>query len=354
MPEAPPLGTGRGSGKQKERRRRQNYYYYCDAPAEIYKLPTSADGSCKSSEGFPTPVTSPLLPPKPPRTERRQYSWRNSSKREVCIYIRILKPLEIRKKKEELTFKNQESTNCQKAESRHPGSATDDGIKCDDIIASSNSDVTIRDTLWNVEVNRLIARKRYVPRKRSLTYSVGSFERSLKACSRIVTFIALFLAIVTNVLGGLINIKRYERKSTVGNSSSLPLSGPLSAISKRELLFFHLRKLSTIILVIYEELWPCMIIETNWKDNKRFKRRKEILHNSRNTNNFRPVIASPWLCNLRSRNVAKATFYLRSGNIAKATFLAGKCLSAYLCLFADFWASSIQYMIWIHIREILN
>ena len=244
------------------------------------------------------------------------------------MYIRILKPLEIRKEKEELTFKSQESTNCQKAKARHPGSATYDGIKCDVIVASSNSD----DTLWDVEVNRLIARKRYVPRKRSLTYSVGSFERSLRACSRIVTFIALFLAIVTNVLGGLINIKRYERKSTVGNSSSLPLSGPLSAISNRELSFFHLRKLSTIILVIYEELWPCVIIETNWKDNKRLKRCKEILHNSRNTNIFRPVITPSWLRNLRS------------GNVAEATFLAEKCINTYLFLFADFWASSVYYL----------
>ena len=191
----------------------------CDAPAEIYKLPPSADGSCKSSEGFPTLVTSPLLPPKPPRTERKQYSWRNSSKREVCMYLRILKPLEFRKEKKELTFKSQESTNCQKEEFRHPGSVTNVGMKYDDIVASSNSDVTI---LRNVEVNRLIAKKRFVPRKRSLTYSVGSFKRSLRACSRIVTFIALFLAIVTNVLGGLINIKRYEKKSTVGTSASLP------------------------------------------------------------------------------------------------------------------------------------
>ena len=143
----------------------------CNAPEEIYKFPTLANVSCKSSEGFPTPVTSPLRPPKPPRTERRQYSWRNSSKREVCMYIRILKPLEIRKKKEELTFKSQETTNCQKAESGHPGSATYDGIKCDITVASSDSDVT---TLRNVEVNRLIARKRYIPRKRSLMHSVGS------------------------------------------------------------------------------------------------------------------------------------------------------------------------------------
>ena len=92
----------------------------------------------------------------------------------------------------------------------------------DSIVASSNGDDTIRDTPWNADVNRLIARKRFVPRKQSLTYSVGKFKKSLMACSRIVTFIALFLAIVTDVIGGLININRYKRKSTVGTSASLP------------------------------------------------------------------------------------------------------------------------------------
>ena len=256
------------------------------------------------------------------------------------MYIRILKPLEIRKEKEELTFKSQESTNCQKAESRHPGSATDDGIKCDDIIASSNSDVTIRDTLWNAGVNRLIARKLFVPRKRSLTYSVGSFKRSLRACIRIITIVMLFVAITTSMLGGLINNRRCERKSTVGTSASLPRfesSRSYSCYSSLSIL----RKFLANILGSDKELWPCVIIDTNWKDNKRLKRRKEILQKSRNTRIFRPVTALAWLRNLRFGNVAKETFCLRSGNVAKETFLAGKCLSAYLCLFADFWASHL-------------
>ena len=226
------------------------------------------------------------------------------------------KTLRIRKEKEELTFKSQESTNCQKAKSRHPGSATYDGIKCDVIVASSNSDVT---TLRNVEVNRLIARKRYIPRKRSLTYSVGSFKRSLRACSRIVTFIALFLAIVTNVLGGLINIKRYERKSTVGTSASLPRSE-----SSRDYSCYYslsiLRKFLANILGSDKELWPCVIMDTIWEDNKRLKRRKEVLQKSGNTKILRPVTALSWLRNLRFGNVAKETFCLRSGNVAKETF----------------------------------
>ena len=78
----------------------------CDAPNEADRLPRSADGSCKASEGFPTPVTSPLRPPKPPRTEVRQYSWRNLARKEVCLYLRTIKPLEIRKDEEESKFKS--------------------------------------------------------------------------------------------------------------------------------------------------------------------------------------------------------------------------------------------------------
>ena len=240
----------------------------CNASAEIYKWPTSADGSCKSSDGFPTLVTPPLRPPKLARTGRKQYSWRNSSKREVCMHLRILKPFEFRKEKKESTFKSLESTNCREAESTFPGPPDDDGMKGDGMVTSSNSDVT---TLRNVEVNRLIARKHFVPRKRSFTYSVGSFKRSLRACSRVVTFIALYLAIVTNVLGGLINIKRYERKSTVGTSASLPRSESSRDYSCDYSLSIF-RKFLVNILGSVKELWPCVIMDTIWKDNKQLKR----------------------------------------------------------------------------------
>ena len=90
------------------------------------------------------------------------------------------------------------------------------------------------------------------------------------------------------------------------------------------------------MLGIDQELWPYVIIEANWKDNKWFKRRREVLHNTRireenswYENIFRPVTTPPWLRNLRSVNVDKGPF------------LAEKCLRTYLCLFADFWASSI-------------
>ena len=64
----------------------------CYAPKEIYKSNKLANVFYNSSEGLSTPVTSSLMPSKPARTGRRLYSWRNSGKREVCMYVRILDP----------------------------------------------------------------------------------------------------------------------------------------------------------------------------------------------------------------------------------------------------------------------
>ena len=307
----------------------------CNSPKSADQFPNSSDGCSKSSEGLATPVTSPPRPPKPPRTKIRQYACRNSINKEVCMHLLIIKPLEIRKEEEELKHSKAEK-NEREAESRHPDSTNYDVMDSGVIIASPNGDVTIRDI---VDVNRPIARKRYVPKKQSLMHSVGSFERSLRACSHTVTFIVLLLAIIINVLRGLINIRLYERKSTVGNPSSLPMSGPLSASSCRELLFLYLRELSTTILVVNNELWPCLMIETNWNANRRLKRRREVLHNTK----------------IRDEGGYGHTGYSHSSldchgyvmpfcKRSPEHFLAGKRLIIYIFLFADFWASSMVYL----------
>ena len=129
-----------------------------------------------------------------------------------------------------------------------PGTPDGDGM-----VTSSNSDVTLREAVWNADINKLVARKHFVPRKQLFPYSVKSFKESFKACSKVVTFITIYLAIVTNVLGGLINIKRYERKSTVGNSASLPRSKN----SKEDDCYYSLsglRKLLVNILGFNKEL----------------------------------------------------------------------------------------------------
>ena len=291
----------------------------CDAPNEADRFPRSADGSFEASEGFPTPVTSPLRPPKPPRTEVRQYSWRNSTRKEVCMYIRMLKPLEIRKEKEELKFKSQGTTNCP-----NHSDVMDSGI----IVASPNSDIILR----NVEVSRPIARKSYVPRKQSLMHSEGSFKSSLRVCSRTFTFIALLLAIVISVSGGLFNIRLSERKSTVGTSASLSLFESFVAISCHDSLFLSiLRKSSGNILGINEGLCPCMMAETSWNNNKELIRRMEILHNTIIRDKGGYVYPG---CHGYGKAIMQSFARI---------FLAGKCLSTYLFLFADFWVSSVYY-----------
>ena len=146
------------------------------------------------------------------------------------------------------------------------------------VITPVNGDVTIRDI---VDVNRPIARKRYVPRKQSLVHSEGSFKSSLRVCSQTFTFIALLLAIVINVSGGLCNIRLSERKSTVGTSASLSLFEASVAIGYRDSLFRSiLRESSANILGINEGLCPCMMAETIWNNNKQLIRHMEVLHNT--------------------------------------------------------------------------
>ena len=69
----------------------------CDVPNMGKKLPRSADVSSRASKGFPTPLTSSLMHPKLLRTEVREDTWR---KKEICMSIRLSKPSEDKKKKE--------------------------------------------------------------------------------------------------------------------------------------------------------------------------------------------------------------------------------------------------------------
>ena len=162
----------------------------------------------------------------------------------------------------------------QEVESKLSGSTIYDIIND----ATPDGDVTLREP----DVNRLIAIKCHVPRKSSLMHSVGDFGRSLRACSRTITFVALLLAILINVTEGLVNIRPSEGKSTVGNSPSLPLSGQIYFLRCPTSLFLYiLRDLAAFILGINERFCHYMTIEALGDNNKQLKRRREVLHNTR-------------------------------------------------------------------------
>ena len=68
------------------------------------------------------------------------------------------------------------------------------------------------------DVNKPVARKRYAPK--------GFLKSSLSVYSQTFTKIALMLAVVISILGGVLTVKLPERKSTIGTSSSLLHSEP--------------------------------------------------------------------------------------------------------------------------------
>ena len=273
----------------------------------------------------------------------------------------------------------------QKAKVKLSGSADYDVI----------NDATPDGGFTNPDVNRLVAETSKVQKHFAQT-GIRPIGVLLKVCNMTFTKFTLLLVIVISVFGCLFNIKLSERKSTVGNSSSLRLS-ELLADNFREIAFRSAFCSLVNILGINKELCSCMMTEMGWNHNKRLKRRREMLHNTKireeggywrsgyshsyfyprllravitatsdfwpksdsrvlklifckkkqqitrdgiifkimivnDVNIFRSVTAPPWLRNLRSVNVCKGTF------------LAGKCLGTYLCLFTDFWASSVYYL----------
>ena len=300
---------------------------YCNAPEEIHKSPTLANVSWKSSVGSPTPVTSPLMPPKPARTGRKRYSWRNYSKKEVCMHICIFNPLESRKEKKELTFKSQESMNCQH--------------RTDDTIASSINDVTIRGTVWRTDVDGIIAGKRLVTREPYSSFTPESLKTAVNTCNRCVSYVLLLLATITNVWKGLTNIMRYGRKCLVGNSGSLGWRESSQDYSCNCFVYI-LRRIVVYILGYSKKLWLFIILGCKWKENKPFISKRKERRKARNVWIFRFVIAVSGLRNLQLGNICE-TFGILSVNDEK-TFLAGKCFRAYLRPLEDLWASCHCYL----------
>ena len=174
-----------------------NGHARCNGPEEIFKSPTLANISWRSSGGSPIPVTSPLMPPKPAREGRKRYSWQNPSKKDVCMHIRISNPWEFRQEKKEITFKSQGSINCPH--------------KTNDVVASSNSDVTRKAVcapavLSVEEISRLVVRKRFLLTEYSALSLIDNFRKRWMACKGLVSLIIIRLIMILSMLGGLTKI----------------------------------------------------------------------------------------------------------------------------------------------------
>ena len=150
------------------------------------------------------------------------------------------------------------------------------------MIASSINDVTVREAVWEPDINRLVARKHLVTREQLSSFAPKSFKAAFNACNRFVNYILLFLATITSVLKGLTNIVRYGRKCLVGNSDSLAQRESSRDYSCNYLVC-ALRKVMGYILGFSKELWLFIILGCKWKENKPFRNKREEKGKARNT-----------------------------------------------------------------------
>ena len=77
-------------------------------------------------------------------------------------------------------------------------------------------------------VNKPVARKHYAQKKHSLVHTKGFLKSTLSVCSQTFTKVALMLAVVISILGGVLNVKLPGRISTIGTSSSCSRSSELA------------------------------------------------------------------------------------------------------------------------------
>ena len=98
----------------------------------------------------------------------------------------------------------------------------------------------------------------------------------LRVCSRTFTKVMLILAIVISVLGGLVNIKLPERKSTIGTSSE-PLVASRFLDSS---VLSNLREFAATIIRIREGLCSGMHKRMSLNNNNPLIRRMKILQNT--------------------------------------------------------------------------
>ena len=265
----------------------------CYGPEEILKSPTLADISWRSSGGSSIAVTSSPMPPKPARTGRKQYSWQNPPKKDICMHIRIINPWEFRQEKEEMTFKSQGSINC-------PHRANEE-------VASSNSHVTRKavsaPAVLSVEgLSSLVARKRFLATEYSALSLIDNFRKRWMAFKGFVSVLAIRLAIILGIFGGIMKISRCEGKSHIGNSMECAPRESLGNVRILSLFSNFLKYLSTI-LRFRKELWNNMIGNLVCKRNKRGTRKRKRIWSfaSRSTLELR---------NLRLGNAVQETFRL--------------------------------------------
>ena len=261
------------------------------------------------------------MPSKPARTGRKQYSWQNPPKKDICMHIRIINPWKCRKEKKEMTFKSQGSINCPH--------------KTNDEVASSNNDVTRKavcaPAVSSVErLSSLVARKRFLPTEYSALSLIDNFRKRWMAFKGFVSLLVIRLIMILGILGGIMEISRCEGKRRIGNSMECVSGEELGNVRPPFPFYIFFECLSTI-LIFQRELFNYGMKYLVWGRNKIGTEGRKRL---------RSFISRPMLelRNLQIGNTFMETFMLRIGNVLE-TFMARERFGIYLYPFSDLCAS---------------
>ena len=360
----------------------------CYAPEEIYKSNKLANVFYNSSEGLSTPVTSSLMPPKPARTERRNYFWRNSSKREVCMYVRILDPLEFRNnyKKESDDKFNAEcseggkdvtsSSHSNRKSSKNSKSMTvsnsgKNGInsynnKYHEIKIKNNSASKGRQGEERDEALRLpgiIKRKgkmtsllhntvaqeqqqqptslaaRVAEQCNSSLFRLRSsdslgFRKAVQSYNKIAAILFMCFGIIMQLSEAFSHFARCKSKRLIGNSRIGSMDGGVWRWCMFVVCFLF--ECRTSLWKFRHRIWPKIILEGLWIGNNVINKIDKRCYQL----TFRLVLATCWLRNLLHGNVCSTNVAIGIGNADDARDANNVCL----CPYSDLWASCHMYL----------
>ena len=306
-------------------------------------------------------MASPPRSPTPPAAQVRQYSWCHYAKKEVCLYIHTLKPLKARQKSEK---ENQQySVICDKAERSNSGLNqlvhvpqyannihTLKPLKArkeEDDLKFKCPGSTRRQNHSDVIVNKPVARKQCAQKKHSLVSKKRFLKSTLSMCSQTFTKVALMLAVVISILGGVLNVKLPGRISTIGTSSLVchecendnnsnsahPLSLAILRESAAAITDLSKGLCSRISKVMF--LTGCKQLAGSMKKLQiTLRRGVTILSRCSRSSEF-----------ARPRTTTRSQGYsTRSEPTSTRNVLAGKRLYTYIFPSADFWASCVYYL----------
>ena len=359
----------------------------CYAPEEIYKSNKLANVVYNSSEGLSTPVTSSLMPPKPARTGRRLYSWRNSGKREVCMYVRILDPLEFRNnyKKEsddkfnagcseggkdvtssshsnrksskssksmtvgnsgknginsynnkyhEIKIKNNSASKGRQGEERDEALRLPDIIKREGIMTSLLHNTITRQQQQQSSLDARVAEQCNSSFFRLRSSDSLGFRKAVQSYNKIAAILFMCFGIIMQLSEAFLHFARCKSKRLIGNSRIASVDGGVWRCYL--LAVYFLFECRTSLWKFRHRIWPKIILEGLWIGNKVIytidKRYYQLT--------FRLVLATCWLRNLLHGNVCSTNVAIGIGNADDARDANNVCL----CLYSDLWASCHMYL----------